>query len=237
MLNKLRSNKLIALFLSLVMAMGITPFSAFSNSETSKTFVQDGYTVTYEITNSWVDGQAITRQQIGITITNTGTSPIENWRLYYDFKGEIEQIWSATVQVDESGNTYIDNMGWNSTIWGGSSVEFGYTLRSDGGLPDSISMNLETGSDEPTETILPDGEKDSVIGYAYFKDIAGLSDLDYTDDGICFVRNQILITAFDNISFAEVAEIANDLNADIVGYIELTNDYQIEFIINPQTKI
>lgn len=67
------------------------------------------------------------------------------------------------------------------------------------------------------------------IGEAYFKDITSEEDIAYAGNGIYCVKNQLLLTADNTVGFSEVALLANEYNATIVGYIELTNDYQLEF--------
>ena len=114
--------RVIGAILSLIiMANIVAPMSIIAQSPTSKTYVHNGYTINYNIVNSWQESQKINFQQINVTIKNTGTEPIKDWKLYYDFCGEIEQIWSASVETDENGHKYINSMGWNSTIWAGSS--------------------------------------------------------------------------------------------------------------------
>ena len=42
-------------------------------------------------------------------------------------------------------------------------------------------------------------------------------------------KNQLILTANEGISYNDVEELMKTYDASIVGYIELTNDYQIEF--------
>jgi len=67
------------------------------------------------------------------------------------------------------------------------------------------------------------------IGEAHFKDITSIHDVDYDDNGDTFARNQILLTANDDVDFEMVEKLVKNMNAEIVGFIELVNDYQIEF--------
>jgi hypothetical protein len=66
-----------------------------------------------------------------ITITNTGNTPINGWKLGFDFTGAIDPtpdtgIWDAQV-VSHVGNHYvIQNVGWDATIDPGQSVSFGF---------------------------------------------------------------------------------------------------------------
>lgn len=73
----------------------------------------------------------------------------------------------------------------------------------------------------------PNGFRDEDIGYAYFK---GYSQTDIAKDmeGQYYVKNQILLSAEKNLTYKDVSEIASQYNAEIVGYLEIANDYQIE---------
>lgn len=46
--------------------------------------------------------------------------------------------------------------------------------------------------------------------------------------GNYFVDNEILITGQENTTKEEIEQIISEINGDIVGWIEITNDYQIE---------
>lgn len=67
------------------------------------------------------------------------------------------------------------------------------------------------------------------IGDAYFKEITSINDIIYAGNGIYCVKNQLLLTADETVGLEDIAELIKEYNASIVGYIELTNDYQIEF--------
>jgi Cellulose binding domain len=86
-------------------------------------------TVSFVVYSSWNDGF-----DAGITITNTGTTSITNWVLQFNFLATITQIWNGVV-AGHSGSQYtIDNAGYNSTIYAGQSVNFGF-LGTPGGAP------------------------------------------------------------------------------------------------------
>ena len=108
-----------------------------------------------------------------------------------------------------------------------------------------------TGSESPGNPENPDPENPSVprapeelmqgiiryeategledIGEAYFKDITSLDDIGYTIEGFPCVKNQLLLTSKEGIAFSQIEELAHSYDAEIVGYLELTDDYQIEF--------
>ena len=74
---------------------------------------------------------------------------------------------------------------------------------------------------------VPNGSWDEDIGYAYFKGYSA-SDIAYDIEGQYYIKNQILITAGKDLTFKDVSEIASRYNAEVVGYLEMANDYQIE---------
>ena len=67
------------------------------------------------------------------------------------------------------------------------------------------------------------------IGEAYYKEITSLDDIVYAGNGIYCVKNQFLLSADDTVGFSDISALAAQYNATIVGYLQLTNDYQIEF--------
>lgn len=52
---------------------------------------------------------------------------------------------------------------------------------------------------------------------------------DVTSEGSYFVNNEILLTAVEGVTKAEITALVRPYNGTIVGYIELTNDCQIRF--------
>ena len=135
----MKFQKLFAGVVSLTMftsTLAYLPVTASAEEETSKTFTYDGYTVDYNVTNSWGDTDVIS-----VTITNTGTETIENWMLAYDdFCGKIDSVWDAKEEKTDSGYKYIKNSGYNANISPDSSVTFSYTLESSTGTPKTIVM-------------------------------------------------------------------------------------------------
>lgn len=66
------------------------------------------------------------------------------------------------------------------------------------------------------------------IGEAYFKDISSEDDIIYAGEGLFCVKNQFLLSVKEDVAFEVINELVNQYDASIVGYIELTNDYQVE---------
>lgn len=51
-----------------------------------------------------------------------------------------------------------------------------------------------------------------------------------TEHNVSYVKNQLLISASLGAPEVEIRRLVEELGAEIVGYIEITNDYQIEFL-------
>ena len=72
--------------------------------------------------------------------------------------------------------------------------------------------------------------------YPERKDIGGMYYKEVTDDeiildpetGIQYAKNQLLISTLLETEKAEIEKMVDEIHADIVGFIELTGDYQIE---------
>lgn len=64
---------------------------------------------------------------------------------------------------------------------------------------------------------------------AYFKEPSPEDIVIDAETGVSYVKNQLLISAFPDADKEAIEQLAAEFGAEIVGYIELTNDYQIEF--------
>ncbi|MDE6685999.1 MAG: S8 family peptidase, partial [Lachnospiraceae bacterium] len=51
----------------------------------------------------------------------------------------------------------------------------------------------------------------------------------YTIEGYPCVKNQLLLMSKEGVTFTQIEGLAHSYDAEIVGYLELTGDYQIEF--------
>ncbi|MGI5240621.1 GH12 family glycosyl hydrolase domain-containing protein [Dactylosporangium sp. CA-139066] len=79
-----------------------------------------------------------------VTVTNTGTSPINGWSLGFSFPGDqhITNAWSATVSQSGSAVT-ATNVGYNAQIPPGGNTSFGFqgTWNSNDSNPTSFRLN------------------------------------------------------------------------------------------------
>ncbi|MDG4766957.1 glycoside hydrolase family 9 protein [Solwaraspora sp. WMMD406] len=89
-------------------------------------------------TNDWSTGFTAT-----VTITNTGSSPVNGWQLRFAFAGsqQVTQGWSATWT--QSGNQVTaTNASWNGALAPGASVGVGFNGSHSGGNPRPTSFTL-----------------------------------------------------------------------------------------------
>ena len=62
---------------------------------------------------------------------------------------------------------------------------------------------------------------------AYYQEVKD-SDVSY-ENGVCYVNSQILLTAEKGVSEKAIRRLVKKQGGNIVGYISISNDYQIEF--------
>lgn len=68
------------------------------------------------------------------------------------------------------------------------------------------------------------------IGEAYYQEVSEEDIVFDEEHGVKYARNQLLISVSPDTAREKINEIVTEVNAEIVGFIELTGDYQIEFI-------
>ena len=73
---------------------------------------------------------------------------------------------------------------------------------------------------------------DDVLGEIYSKRVSPSDIVVDNETGFKYVKNQILLSAHIGVDRLTIEKMVSELDARIVGYIELTNDYQLEFIEN-----
>ncbi|MDX3661577.1 cellulose binding domain-containing protein [Streptomyces sp. ID05-26A] len=92
--------------------------------------------------NAWAEGLTS-----NITLTNTGTTPVDGWSLVFALPGgqTITGGWSATYSPS-SGQVTATNASYNGQIAPGASVTFGFQATHTGGIgkPDWFSLNGRT---------------------------------------------------------------------------------------------
>ncbi|MBV8805689.1 MAG: cellulose binding domain-containing protein [Sinobacteraceae bacterium] len=94
--------------------------------------------VTYTIVNSWQGGF-----QAGISITNTGTTPINGWTLEWTFSGsqQISQLWGGNVSSQGETIT-VTSLSWDASIpAGGTMNSVGFTATGAAATPTAFLFN------------------------------------------------------------------------------------------------
>uniref|UniRef100_UPI001585EF1E cellulose binding domain-containing protein n=1 Tax=Streptomyces sp. TRM64462 TaxID=2741726 RepID=UPI001585EF1E len=78
--------------------------------------------VTYAVQNQWSGG--FTAQ---VTVRNTGTAPVDGWRVGWTWPSgqSVTQAWNAAVGQSDAAVTAA-NVAYNSVIPAGGTVTFGF---------------------------------------------------------------------------------------------------------------
>ncbi len=191
--------------------------------------INKGYITQLVIEDKWENGFSGY-----IEILNESDIPFEAWMLSFDANFVISDLWNAII-VENEDNTYkVSSQIMSNPISSGSSIKIGITASFETGVEPAITSELvsivqidEEILTNSTENIIDNS--DDVVGKMYFKDLSNENDIICDSEGNRYFKNQILITACDGVSFDTINDLAHSMDAEIVGYIELTNDYQIEF--------
>lgn len=184
---------------------------------------KNGYAVACKIDSDWDVGYTGK-----ITITNNTDDVIEDWILEFDGENEITDIWDGVIESHEGKHYAVKNAGYNQNIDARGSVSFGFKVDSGSSQKEFSGFVLSEYTEKKKE---PEREKEPLesIGEAYCKEPEESDIAMDSETGIQYVKNQLLISAYMGAEKSVFEEIAADMGAEIVGYIELTNDYQIEF--------
>ena len=87
------------------------------------------------VVSCWED-----KQQIQMSITNTGKYSIENWAFCVNMETEILNIWNAEEEKLADGVYCIKNAGYNQDIMPGETVEIGLIAKGDFDVPQTINF-------------------------------------------------------------------------------------------------
>lgn len=189
--------------------------------------VSDGYEVIFEKTDIWNEGYTGK-----IIIINTSDSVIKDWRLAFESEDEIISVWDAELLENTHPSYLVGCPSHNQNIAPGQSSSFGMTVS--GMNPDSVITNVSLSQftePETEEEYDPGRELEPLqsIGEAYYKDVTEEDVILNEETGILYVKNQILISGVPGEPKELFENLAAELGAEVVGYLEITNDYQLEF--------
>uniref|UniRef100_UPI000ACE35FD S8 family serine peptidase n=1 Tax=Cellulosilyticum ruminicola TaxID=425254 RepID=UPI000ACE35FD len=103
--------------------------------------------ITSQITGQWNDSF-----MFEIYITNTGTDPIDDWQLNFDFDHEITNIWNASL-INQNNNYIVKNLDWNSPLYLGQTLTVGFISCSDNLI--ELPTNYQLISPQNASDMLP----------------------------------------------------------------------------------
>ncbi|MCQ2527200.1 MAG: hypothetical protein MJ130_10580 [Lachnospiraceae bacterium] len=94
---------------------------------------------------------------------------------------------------------------------------------------DAVDVDAPDDTTDDSDDSTDDSDDVDDLGELYYK---GASDADIVfneEYGVSYVKNQLLISAMLGTNKEDVEEAVAEVGAEIVGYIEITSDFQIEF--------
>ena len=94
--------------------------------------------MSYVVQNQWTTGFTTS-----LTITNSGTTPINGWTLTFTFSGnqQVTQGWNA-VFAQQGNKVTVKDAGYNSSIAPGTSVSPGFNGTWSGSNVSPTAFNL-----------------------------------------------------------------------------------------------
>lgn len=188
---------------------------------------EDAYSVEYILDSDW--GSGFTAR---ILVTNNSETTIENWTLEFDTENEINDLWGGIIESYSNNHYVVRNPGYHQNILPGESITIGFNADNCSSGAEFMNFVLSQYSGQEVGEDVPQRDKEPLegIGDAYVKEPT-IDDIIFdVETGIQYVKNQLLISAYMGADKVIFEEIAQEVGAEIVGYIALTNDYQFEFI-------
>ena len=186
---------------------------------------EEAYSVEYVLDSDW--GNGFTARVI---LTNHTADVLEDWTLEFDFDREITSIWNGVIEAHEGNHYVIKNAGYNCEIKTGESVSVGILVE-EGNSEKSIS-NISLTSFSLAHTQKGDErERDPLKDYteSYIKPATEEDIVFDVEECIHYVKNQVMVGAYLGTPKEVMENLAEEIGAEIVGYVELIADYQFEF--------
>lgn len=93
-----------------------------------------------------------------LKLTNETSQPMTDWRIAFDFDGDVKNLYSGRVISAKDGHYVFEGGSWNKTIKPGQSVTLGWN-----GSKGGVSRNLDNVEFSATDISVPSGPY--FIGY------------------------------------------------------------------------
>ena len=95
---------------------------------------------------------------------------------------------------------------------------------------DAVDVDAPDDTTDDSDDSTDDSDDVADLGELYYKE-ASDADIVFNEEyGVSYVKNQLLISAMLGTNKEDVEEAVAEVGAEIVGYIEITSDFQIEFL-------
>lgn len=95
---------------------------------------------------------------------------------------------------------------------------------------DAVDVDAPDDTTDDSDDSIDDSDDVADLGELYYKE-ASDADIVFNEEyGVSYVKNQLLISAMLGTNKEDVEEAVAEVGAEIVGYIEITSDFQIEFL-------
>ena len=99
-----------------------------------------------------------------------------------------------------------------------------------GDADDAVDVDDSDDTTDDSDDSTDDSDDVADLGELYYKE-ASDADIVFNEEyGVGYVKNQLLISAMLGTNKEDVEEAVAEVGAEIVGYIEITSDFQIEFL-------
>lgn len=122
--------------------------------------VPTGPAINFAVVNDWGSGF-----QGQLTITDTLSTPINNWSLQFNFDHTITNLWNGTINGHSGSQYVVGNAGYDASIAPGSSVTIGF-IASPGHVtdqPTDLVLSYDGSSSSPPTVVTPASATPSVV--------------------------------------------------------------------------
>lgn len=159
-----------------------------------------------------------------LEVVNNGETIESDWQIEFDYDNELNDFWGGNI-VSQENNHYVVKPYWiGRSFNNGEVISFGFqVLNGDKECEiKNVKVTTHVCEEKPEEDDWNPGE-----GFVKEPSEADIVCNEETEER--YVRNQVLVGVMLGIDQSLVEIIAAELGATIVGYIPLSEMYQLEF--------